>query len=153
MLNGTELVYTDGYSGKIYVADTTNMTKEKACYTAFQLDYDLMPPIDSTKFYTYEYVKPYWNLYYRCITDIRATDKAIYCIVNYGNDTDRRNGKNFHTLIVIDRKTGHIKEEILPFYEGYETWGYGLHVKNTNKVSPFVVLKKGSDVTIRDYFF
>lgn len=151
MVCGTELVYTDGYSGKIYVADTTNMTKEKACYTAFRLDYDLMPPIDSTKFYTYEYVKTYWNLYYRCITDIRATDKAIYCIVNYGNDTDGRNGKNFHTLIVIDRKTGHSKEAILPSYEGYETWGYGLHVKNADKVSPFEVLKKGSDVTIRDY--
>lgn len=151
MVCGSELVYTDGYSGKVYLADTTDLEKEKACFTAFTLDDDLMPPIDSTKFYTYEYVKPYWALYDRCITDVRATDNAVYCIVTYGNNETGNSDDKLHTMIVIDRKTGHATEEQFPTYAGYESWGYGLRVSTGNKVTPFEVLKKGSNAIVREY--
>lgn len=149
MVCGSELIYTDGYSGKVYVADTSDVATEKACYTAFNLNYDFMPPIDSTKFYTYEYVKPYWAFYNRCIMDIRATDEAIYCIVNYESDETRRSGEPVCTLIVVDRKTGLNTEGRFPAYEGYETWGCGLRMENAKIVSPFEVLKKDNNVIIR----
>lgn len=150
MVCGSELFYTDGYSGKVYVADTSNLATEKACYTVFNLGYDDMPPIDSTKFYTYEYAKPYWTFYNRCIMDIRATDKAIYCIVNHETDETRRSGEPICALIVVDRETGRTKEGRFPTYDGYETWGYGLRMANGETVSPFEVLKKGKGFIVRE---
>lgn len=147
-VSGTELLYTDGYSGKVYIADTTNVSTEKECYKAFDPDYKLMPPIDSAKFYTYEYVKPYFKVYYRCIKNMRATKDKIYCLVKYHNGDDKR-CKPAYTVITIDRKSRRTVEKKFPVFEGYSTFAYGLRTIGHDTVLPFMVLKNKNEVKVR----
>ena len=50
VVGGGELAYTDSYSGKVYVADTADLAREKACYEAFSIDEKLLPPADTAKY-------------------------------------------------------------------------------------------------------
>ena len=84
MVCGQELAYTDSYSGKVYVADTADITKDKFCYEVFKIDDSLLPPVDTTKFYSYEQAKRYKNVFCRTIEDLRITADKLYCVVMYG---------------------------------------------------------------------
>lgn len=146
-----ELAYSDGYSGTVYVADTTNFTHAKACYKAFEIDFENMPELDSTKFYTYEYVKPYQaKVFYRTVKDIRLTADNVYCLVKYNNRWNSSTDSDNYTFVEIDRKSGKAMEFAYPKHSDCKVFSRGLSVKG-GRVYPFEVLKKSSKVWLRVY--
>lgn len=147
---GKELIYTDGFSGKVYVCDTSNISKSKECFEAFKLNDCDFPKIDTTRFYTYEYVKPYSKLYSRCIKDMRITKNKLYCIVSYGDNVDNT-VKERYTFLTIDRRTRETKEVRFPQNSLFYSFGYGLRTLGQNNVSPFVILKSGNEAFVRIY--
>lgn len=149
MVCGQELAYTDSYSGKVYVADTADITKDKFCYEVFKIDDSLLPPVDTTKFYSYEQAKRYKNVFCRTIEDLRITADKLYCVVMYGDASDP-NPDNRYTLVTIDRKTGERSEQAYPQEEGYNRFTLGLREKD-GKVYPFELLKNKNEAILRVY--
>lgn len=141
-VGGSELAYTDSYSGKVYVADTMDLAREKACYEVFRIDETLLPPVDTAKFYSYDAPKAYRNVFCRKISDIRITLDKLYCIIGYGDSSDPEDPRTDYTYAVVDRKTGLKKEYIFPKeVDGCTVFTRGLR-EDGGKVLPFMVLKK-----------
>lgn len=150
--NGGELAYTDSYSGKVYVADTSDLSKEKACYEVFSIDYDLLPALDTAGFYSYGHAKACRSVFCRCITDMRVTPDRLYCVVAYGDVSDPSDSRTDYVFVVIDRKSGARKEYIYPgSKDGYTVFTRGLRVAGAD-VFPFVLLKKEGEALLRVYF-
>ncbi len=141
-ISGGELAYTDSYSGKVYVADTSDVSKEKYCYEVFKIDDEILPPVDTTKFYSYAYAKTYRRVFCRCIKDMRINPDQLFCIVAYGDMSDALGRQIDYIYVVIDRKTGLKKEYIFPKeVDGCTVFTRGLR-EDGGKVLPFMVLKK-----------
>lgn len=149
---GNELAYTDGYSGKIYVTDTTKVDDIKTTYTAFKIDEELLPPIYTTRFYNYNYLEPYWKVYCRKIIDVRLTPSHVYCIIAYGDFYNQRKEECPQTFVAIDRKTGATKEWLFPNGNGdNEVMARGMHTIDNKKVYPFEILKEQKEHFVREY--
>lgn len=150
VVDGNELAYTDSYSGKVYVADTSDVAGEASCYTVFDIDDDLIPVPDTTKFYTYDCVKPYRKVFCRNVTDMRITPDRLYCVVAYGDSYDPSDKRTDYTLVIINRKTGAREEYLYPKkVDGYSIFSRGLHVSGNN-VYPFEVLKNEKEALLRE---
>lgn len=148
---GSELAYTDSYSGKVYVADTSDVAKETGCYTVFSIDESLLPAADTAKFYSYDCVKPYRKVYCRAITDMRITRDRLYCIVEYGDTSDPNDKRTGYTFAVTDRKTGKSEEYMFPQkHENQSVFGRGLRVLG-DRAYPFEILKNGHEALLRVY--
>ena len=151
-VGGSELAYTDSYSGKVYVADTADLSREKACYTVFGIDEKTLPPVDTTKFYSYEIAKSLRKVYCRQVADIRITPEKLYCMVTYGDTSDPSEERKDYTFVTIDRKTGERSECLYPkTEEGYNVFCRGLYEQG-HDVYPFAVLKgKNGGALLRVY--
>lgn len=147
---GGELAYTDGYSGKVYVADTSAVTEAKACYSVFSIRDEDLPPADSSLFYTYDHAKRYRGVFCRCITDMMITSGALYCVVAYGDMSNPNDGRTRYTFVTIDRHTGARREYMYPEEDGYTVFARGLREKD-GRVWPFNVLKRGGEALLRVY--
>ena len=145
-----EVAYTDGYSGKVYVADVANAAKAKNCYTIFNIMDEDLPKMDTTEFYKYEYAKPYRSVFCRCITDMRITPQKVYCLVTYGNLARTDDPDRAYSFVSIDRKTGKRLEHQYPKAEGYTVFTRGLREKD-GKVMPFELLKRDGEAWLRVY--
>ena len=152
VVGGGELAYTDSYSGKVYVTDTTDIAREKACYEAFSIDEKLLPPADTAKFYSYAAPKAYRGVFCRKVSDMRITPDRLYCVIAYGDMSDTEDRRTDYTYLVIDRKTGARREYLYPkTVEGYTVFTRGLREEG-GKVMPFMVLKgDGGEALLRVY--
>lgn len=150
VVNGSELAYTDGYSGNVYVADTSDVSKEKSCYRVFCLDDRLLPSMDSTKFYTEGYERMYRGFFCRQIQDIRITPDMLYCVVCYGDSKSFMGRYCRYTFVTIDRRTGERREYLYPEEDGYTVFTRGLREKD-GRVYPFSVLKRDGEALLRVY--
>ena len=152
VVGGGELAYTDSYSGKVYVADTADLAREKACYEAFSIDEKLLPPADTAKFYSYAAPKAYRGVFCRMVSDMRITPDRLYCVIAYGDTSDTEDRRTDYTYLVIDRKTGARREYLYPkTVEGYTVFTRGLREEG-GKVMPFMVLKgDGGEALLRVY--
>lgn len=148
VVGGSELAYTDSYSGKVYVADTSDLAREKACYEVFYIDAKLLPPLDTAKFYSYDAPKVYRNVFCRKVSDIRITPDKLYCVIAYGDQSDPEDPRTDYTYIVFDRKTGKKKEYLYPKeVDGYTVFTRGLY-EDGGTVLPFMVLKNGDGLGV-----
>ncbi len=148
VVGGSELAYTDSYSGKVYVADTSDLSREKACYEIFSIDRKLLPPLDTAKFYSYDAPKVYRNVFCRKVSDIRITSDKLYCVIAYGDQSDPEDPRTNYTYMVFDRKTGKKKEYLYPKeVDGYTIFTRGL-CEDGDTVLPFMVLKNGDGVGV-----
>lgn len=146
-----EIAYTDSWSGKVYVTDTANVHKEKACYEVFRIRESDLPPIDSTKFYTNDYLMPFNRAFCRKIQDLRIMPDYVYCIVNYGNFYKQRGAECDASFIRVNRKTGKVEEWSFPReYGAYTLFARGLR-SIKNRILPFVILKKNGKARLRTY--
>lgn len=149
-VGGNELVYTDGYSGKVYVADTSDVATEKNRYTIFEISDADLPPVDTTMFYKYEYAKPYRSVFCRKVEDVRITPETLYCLVAYGDLSAPNDKRTRYTFVTVDRKTGERREYLYPEEDGYTIFTRGLREKD-GRVYPFSVLKRGGKALLRVY--
>lgn len=149
-VGGSELAYTDGYSGKVYVADTSDVAVEKNCYSIFEIADADLPPVDTAMFYTYEYAKPFRSVFCRQIEDVRVTPGKIYCIVAYGDMSDPNDKRTRRTFVTVDRSTGERREYLYPQEAGWTVFTRGLREKD-GCVYPFSVLKHGGEALLRVY--
>lgn len=142
------LLYADGYSGKIYVTQDI-AGNNPACYTAFDVDIDQFPKLDTTQFYKREYVKPYNRFFDRQIFTAKMNKKYIYCLVRYCKPLveESKNTKTY-TLVKINRNTSEREEYKLPVARDMEPLEYGLRDDN-GKISPFCFYKKGNEHIVR----
>lgn len=149
-VGGNELAYTDSYSGKVYVADTSDVSVEKNCYTVFEIADEDIPPIDTTMFYNYGYAKPFRSVFCRQISDIRITPDKLYCMVTYGDTSSFSDSLTSYTFVTLDRKTGVRHEYLYPREEGWIVFTRGLREKD-GCVYPFSVLKRDDEAILRVY--
>lgn len=143
-VGGGELVYTDSYSGKVYVADTANVAVPTASYTVFTIDDAMIPKADVLEPYSDKVPEAYKGLFCRMITDLRITPDKLYCVIRYGDASDTDDARTGYTFVVIDRKTGKKEEYLYPkVVDGYKVFTKGLY-ESEQSVHPFEVLKNGS---------
>ena len=148
---GNELAYTDSYSGKVYVADTSDLAKETACYEVFRIDDKLLPEADTTKFYSYDCMRPYMKFFCRKISDMRIMPDKLYCVVKYSVTKDVYDENARHTFVIIDRKTGIRNEYLYPGgVDSYNVFGRGIRVLG-NRAYPFEILKREQEALLRIY--
>ena len=151
VVEGDELAYSDGYSGTVYIADTADVAHAKASYKAIETDLGSMPAIDSTKFYTYEYVKPYKaKVYYRIVKGIRLNEDKVFCLVKYNNDDTTGKSAQNYSFVEIDRKSGRSRELAYPEHADCNVFSRSLCTKG-GKIRPFEVLKKDGKAWLRIY--
>jgi hypothetical protein len=146
---GDEILFTDGFSGQLFVVSKDDLNEIINHYSLFEIDVEKFPPIDSLSFYTYEHVNPYNSFFYRIIEDIKLTEDKIYCLVRYGSPFNVEPYKDEYTFVEINRKNNKIKESRLPKYSDMETLGYGLKNEKNKRVVPFVFLKKEGNPFLR----
>ncbi|WP_287827636.1 hypothetical protein [Bacteroides sp.] len=139
--NKNRVVYTDGYSGKIYDAsyNEDKIIPDKF-YTIYNVDIENFPEPDSTKFYTQEYIKPYNKFFYRRVEALEVTDDYIGCLVKYSLSSEIDFKKDQYSFISINRKNDEISTFHLPLYLDKRVIGYGL-TKNEGKIKPFILVK------------
>lgn len=147
---GSELAYTDGYSGKVYVADTADVAETKSCYTVFGFDHGKLLPPDTANFYTQGYAKPYRRMFCREIKDIRIMPDRLYSLVAYGDMSDSDDPRTRYTFVTVDRRTGERREYLYPQEAGWTVFTRGLREKD-GRVYPFSVLKRGGEALLRVY--
>ncbi|MEG1916926.1 MAG: hypothetical protein RR061_09650 [Muribaculaceae bacterium] len=145
---GDSILYCNGYTGQLYICSKNNLDKSTNHYSAFDIDCTEFPPVDSTMFYTYEYVKPYNKFFTRCIEDVKMNDSKIYCLVRYGMPKDSNDPFDSYSFITIDRKTGKRTEMLLPRYEELSILGYGLK-EESGIIAPLIFMKNGHEPFVR----
>lgn len=143
-----DLLYTDGFSGQIYIAPKQDIDHPQAHYSLFEVETDLFPQADSTKLYTREYMQSYNRYFDRCIESVRMRKDYIYALIRYAAPDHPDVRTDNYTFVRIDRRTGKIEERRLPQYEGYEVIGYGLK-DEADACPPFVFLKGKDEYKVR----
>lgn len=136
-----QFLYTNGYTGQLYLTTGDDFYTNQEHYSAFEVAVEKFPQIDSSYFYTYEYVKPYNSFFYRCIEAVKMNQEQIFCLVRYGMPHIKNIAADEYTLVIIDRKTKSKKEFKLPTYQDMEVLGYGIKTDLNNTISPFVFLR------------
>lgn len=144
-----EVVYTDGCSGQLYVSKQSDLRKTVEHYSVFEVETDKFPPIDTTYFYTYEYIGPYNKFFYRTIEQIKMTSTSIYCLLRYGLKSDPDVVKDEYTFVTINRKSGTVEEFCIPCESGMTPIGYGLKDDMQEKIQPFLFFKKKAHYGVR----
>lgn len=149
-VNKKEVAYTDGYSGRVTVADISDLRKTKEKYRLFDIAVENFPLQDSSLFYKEEYRKLYNKFFYRKINAIEFTDSFISCIIHYGmpTDTDEKKTDNY-VFAVINRQTGETKQYRIPRYDNTEIMEYGLTMQRQDMYSPFVFFKEKNGYKVR----
>lgn len=146
---GNEIVYGNGPMGQLHIVNGNDLDKELENYNVFSVDCNSFPPLDTAKFYTYEYTKPYEKFLTRNIQNVKLTPTHVYCIVKYGAKyyaTDTPDDR--YTFISIDRKSGLKVEKLLPAFPGMKVFGYGLrNFKDTYQ--PFVFFMNNNNIIVR----
>ena len=145
-----ELIYTDGYSGKLYVTKNP-IEKNEHVYSVFDFNTNDLPRPDSTLFYSYEHLKKYNRFFERDIVAIKANKKTIYCLVRYekkGKITPME--KKIFSLITINRKNGKTTEKVIPSYPGFIPISYGLR-KDRDTIMPFGLYRKDGNYMVRTF--
>ena len=147
--DGKDFVYTDGYSGKIYVSPLQRLDNVTETYSLFQPETDKFPEAGTATYYKEEYVKPFNRFFFRQIEMLRITPKRIYAFVRYGRpmDTDNTTGYVFAT---IDRRTGKATMRRLPEQADGVLRGHGF-MRSGDTFSPAVLLKRDGKSTLRVY--
>ena len=143
---GDELLYTDGYSGKVHIIKEGK--EEEQTFEAFHIDTQSFPKLDTTLFYTYDCIKPYARFFNRCITDVKFDQWYIHTITKYAQPNTNIGARYVYT--VIDRKNGKITERAIPPTTG-NIIGCGLRQKG-KKITPFILLKGDSETIVREFF-
>lgn len=145
-----EVVYTDGYSGRVVIADVSDLRNAKEEYRLFDIAVEEFPLPDSSLFYKEEYRKAYNKFFYRNISAIEFTDSFISCIIHYGipTDTDDRKTDNY-VFAVINRQTGEIQQYRIPKYKNTEIMGYGLTNQQQDIYSPFIFFKDEKEYKVK----
>ncbi len=151
--HGRDFLYGNGYTGKLYLADSTSVDQPKREYTVFDIDLSLFPEPDSTKFYLQEYLSLYSENFKRCIKTVKMNDAEICCLVRYGTQ-DR--GDDFqndrYSYIVVDRKSGESKEYPLPpIPPDVKCLGYGIRNEH-NTFNPFIFIKDAEGHKVRNLY-
>ncbi|MCH5309800.1 MAG: hypothetical protein J1E58_08040 [Prevotella sp.] len=143
--SGPELLYTNGYTGKVSIVAEDGETEED--YQVFSIDTSSFPPLDSTLFYTYDHVKPYKRFFNRCITDVKFDKEYIYCIVKYAMSDDSKEAR--YAYMTVNRQSREVQEYAIP--QTHEMiLGAGLQ-GTKQKISPFIILKDFIKATVRVY--
>lgn len=147
--DGNDLVYTDGYSGYIYVSSLKAPGKQTEQYQIFHVDTDHFPPTDTTMFYQEEYIKPYNRYFYRQIERLAITRCHIHAFVRYGRPMDPDDTTGY-VYVDIDRKKGTIRQWRMPHFTEDELRGHGF-IQQSGKIWPAVALKTGGKSILRIY--
>ena len=87
----------------------------------------------------------------RCVTAVKMNDKEICCLVKYGRPRHDDFQNDRYSFVVIDRKSGKMKEFPLPSVSADEKClGYGIR-NEQNHFSPFVFLRGNSGYKLRNF--
>lgn len=142
---GETFLYGNGYTGKLYVNDSTNITK---CYEVFNVSSSQFATPDSSKFYKLEYGSLYDSNFSRCITAVKMNDKEICCLIKYGKPRTDNFNNDRYSFVIINRISGKVHERFLPVVDSsIKCLGYGI-MNEQNKFNPFIFVKEGKDYKI-----
>ncbi len=148
--HGDKLLYGNAYSGRLYMADSSDLTKEERGYTVFEIDTASLPEPDTTMFYKPEYAAPYSPFFNRLVEVVKMNPDEIVCIVRHKPHKAAGHRAGAYDMVRIDRRTGERTERSLPSFEGYELLAWGIR-RDGERLSPFAMLKRDGKCTLRVY--
>lgn len=134
---GKDFLRCSGCTGKIYVADSTNIETKEREYNAFKIDIPSLPKPDSTLFYKIEYVNLYRKSFNRSVTAVKMNQKQICCLVRYATSDVDDVRHDRYSYVIINRRSGKSKEYPLPYNHDMNYLAYGIR-NDHNHFSPFV---------------
>lgn len=148
--NGRELLYSNGYTGVVYVADSSRVGKDDSRYIVFDIPDSCIPVPDSSMFYKREYGMQFDAAFNRCIVDAKFDDNYVYCLVRYGMPRVVETGRERYCYVVVDRHSGKRREYVLPANDDSKVYGWGLGTEKKTYF-PFVFLKSRDGCLVRMY--
>ena len=151
-VHDSEIAYTNGYTGAVYVCDTAQIDVPLRRYVVFDVDTASFPQIDSTAFYTYEYARRYDKFFTRCIMQLHLTDDTVYCLVKHGVPRTLEVPRDKYEVVAIDRRTGEAVHRKFPEVQAGESLlGCGLRELPDGGIAPFMFMRK-NDVPVVEVF-
>lgn len=147
---GNDFLFGNGYTGKLYVSDSTNIGMHGRCYTAFDIQLSSLPEPNADKFYKREYNGLFESAFGRCVTAVKMNERQICCLVKYGaaSEDDLQNDR--YSYVIINRKNGKRKEYVLPpVPSGVKCLGYGIR-NERNNFNPFIFIQDESGFKVRN---
>lgn len=149
---GEDIAYTDGFTGKIYVFDSTS-DKRLEDYDIFNIPDSVVPVPDESKFYSIECVEQYKRLFSRRISSISLTPDFVHCLVMYDYN-GKPSGKENYSVVRIDRRTGKIKEMAFPRKECGLQYHYALRKhRDGREPEPAAIIGENGQWTVETYSF
>lgn len=153
-VHDSEIAYTNGYTGAVYVCDTAQIDVPLRRYVVFEVDTASFPPIDSTAFYTYEYARRYDKFFTRCIMQLHLTDDTVYCLVKHGVPRTVEIPRDKYEVVAIDRHTGEAVHRKFPEMQvGESLLGCGLRELPDGGIAPFMFMRKDDVPVVKVFDF
>lgn len=146
-----DFIYGNGYTGSLYVCDSTDIEHPYRKYQAVEIEDGQFPStVDTTKYYTLEYGAQFDHTFSRCITAIQMDSKNIYCLIRHGKPRISNSPEDRYVYAIINRKTGKRKEYLLPKSTDRTPLGYGIRNDN-GKFAPFEFAKSMGKYLVNTY--
>lgn len=145
-----DFAYSNGFTGCIYVCDSTDISHPYKSYKAFDIDTANMAKADTAMYYKFEYGKLFDHDFSRFITTMQMDDKNIYCLTSYSQPRALFNPNDNYVYTIINRKTGKRKEYLLPHSEEFIPLGYGIRNDN-GRFAPFALVKSNGKYFVNTF--
>jgi hypothetical protein len=147
--NKEEIVYGNGYVGKLYLAERNNPSMVKKEITVFDINTCNFPTLDSLFFYKLEHAKAYNPFFNRCIETIALANNIIHCIVRTG--LVYRNIQNDeYEYIAINKENGEIlcRYNLIEEFDDERILCFGL-AKENDIITPYYFSKRDNKAYIK----
>lgn len=142
-VHGKELIYGNGYTGQLHLADVDNPGNISKSISVFEIDTEHFPPLDSTAFYKIEYARAYDGFFNRNIEAVALTDKTVHCLVST-RISELQNIQGYaYEYVSVDRATGKVTRfPLKKENESERQLAYGL-ARIKGEVYPYYFAKQG----------
>lgn len=149
---GQSLVYGNGFTGKLHLAAKNNPSKIEKEFSAFEIDTEHFPPLDTLAFYKQEYGRIYDSFFSKCIVSTILTRDKIACLIREGMPHNRNNQTDGYEFVSFDRKSGKETERFRLVPETSDRNGrilcFGLG-QDGEHVTPYYFIKKDHKAYIK----
>lgn len=145
-----EVIYGDGYSGKLFLADKDNLDHYKKEYNVFDINFEKFPNINQANFYSFNQPNNYNSILNKYIKEVGFTNEYIYCLVNSTTSKGFSNQDNLE-LIILDKKDGKkvFNSKISKEFDNEErVLTIGL-AELDNAITPYYISKMNNEVFIK----
>ncbi|MBW3519984.1 hypothetical protein [Flavobacterium sp. NKUCC04_CG] len=145
-----EVIYGDGYSGKLFLSEKENLDNPIKEYRVFDVDTEKFPSINKNNFYSFDQANNYSSILNKYIKEVGLTKTHIYCLVNPISSKGFSNQDNLE-LIILDKKDGKkvfSSKIVKEFAQDERVLTIGL-AEIANTITPYYISKRNNEVVLK----